>query len=336
VQLEDNEVSRRHAEVRRVGESFIVGDLKSSNGTWLNNRKIDWAELSSGDHIQVGRTILVYSRDNADEPAVGQVDIVPASHAADGSRIVRTAHDADAGGPPPDDTQNRWLARARSNLQVMYRTSLAVSHTLDIDDLLGRILQLVFEWVEADRGCIMLLDPESKQLRTKARRDRRVGQATSMAISRTILDYVLDRREGVLTSDAQDDDRDTPLLVAGARGHAEVARILLAAGADVRARNRYGGTALIPAAHYGHVETVRTLLQSSIDVNHVNDLGWTALLEAVILGDGGPRHVEIVRMLLAAGADASKADREGTTPLAHARRRGQADVVKLLEAAGAR
>ena len=207
VQLEDNEVSRRHAEVRRVGESFIVGDLKSSNGTWLNNRKIDWAELSSGDHIQVGRTILVYSRDNADEPAVGQVDIVPASHAADGSRIVRTAHDADAGGPPPDDTQNRWLARARSNLQVMYRTSLAVSHTLDIDDLLGRILQLVFEWVEADRGCIMLLDPESKQLRTKARRDRRVGQATSMAISRTILDYVLDRGEGVITSDAQDDDR---------------------------------------------------------------------------------------------------------------------------------
>jgi signal transduction histidine kinase len=206
VQLEDNEVSRRHAEIRRVGEGFVVGDLKSSNGTWLNNRKIERAELSSGDHIQVGRTILVYSRDKSEEP-VGMVDIVPASNAADGSRIIRTAQDADAGGPPPDDTQNRWLARARSNLQVMYRTALAVSHTLDIDELLGRILQLVFEWVEADRGCIMLLDPESKQLRTKARRDRRVGQTTSMAISRTILDYVLDRGEGVITSDAQDDDR---------------------------------------------------------------------------------------------------------------------------------
>ncbi len=207
VQLEDNEVSRRHAEIRRVGEGFVVGDLKSSNGTWLNNRKIERAELSSGDHIQVGRTILVYSRDKAEEPVVGMVDIVPPSNAADGSRIIRTAQDADAAGPPPDDTQNRWLARARSNLQVMYRTALAVSHTLDIDELLGRILQLVFEWVEADRGCIMLLDPESKQLRTKARRDRRVGQTTSMAISRTILDYVLDRGEGVITSDAQDDDR---------------------------------------------------------------------------------------------------------------------------------
>ena len=208
VQLDDNEVSRRHAEVRRVGESFVVGDLKSSNGTWLNSRKIERAELASGDQIQVGRTILVYSRDGEDGLALGQVDIVSAADTGEGSRIVRTASDADGGGAQlPDDTQNRWLARARSNLQVMYRTSLAVSHTLDIDELLGRILQLVFEWIEADRGCIMLLDPESKQLRTKARRDRRVGQATSMAISRTILDYVLDRGEGVITSDAQDDDR---------------------------------------------------------------------------------------------------------------------------------
>ena len=208
VQLDDNEVSRRHAEIRRVGETFVVGDLKSSNGTWLNSRKIERAELSSGDQIQVGRTILVYARDGAEVPAASLVEIVPPSNAAEGSRIVRTAREADVGGGPlPDDTQNRWLARARSNLQVMYRTALAVSHTLDIDELLGRILQLVFEWVEADRGCIMLLDPESKQLRTKARRDRRVGEATSMAISRTILDYVLDRGEGVITSDAQDDDR---------------------------------------------------------------------------------------------------------------------------------
>jgi len=205
VQLDDNEVSRRHAEIRRVGATLVVGDLKSSNGTWLNNRKIERAELASGDHVQVGRTIMVYARDSADEPVVGRVEIVPDSDAPDGSRIVRTLRDSEA--MLPDDTQNRWLARARSNVQVMYRTALAVSHTLDIDELLSRILQLVFEWVEADRGCVMLLDPESKQLRTKARRDRGVGQATSMAISRTILDYVLERGEGVLTSDAQDDDR---------------------------------------------------------------------------------------------------------------------------------
>jgi signal transduction histidine kinase len=207
VRIDDNEVSRRHAEIRRVGQGFVVGDLKSSNGTYLNNRKVERAELSSGDQIQIGRTILVYSQDD-DLPAQGTVDIVPPD-AHESSRIVRSIRDDEdeIGVFSPDDTQNRWLARARSNVQVMYRTAMAVSHTLDIDELLGRVLQLVFEWIGADRGCVMLLDPETRQLKTKARRDRKVGDTTSMAISRTILDYVLDRGEGVLTSDAQDDDR---------------------------------------------------------------------------------------------------------------------------------
>jgi len=210
IQLQDNEVSRRHAEIRAVGEQFILGDLKSSNGTFVNNRKIQRSELTAGDQLQIGRTVLVYAAGNADEPVVGAVDIVPASDQSDASRIVRSMPEDDAEMVvlSPEDTQNQWLARARSNLQVMYRTALAVSHTLDIDELLGRILQLIFEWVEADRGCIMLLDPETRQLSTKARRDRQGSESgESMVISRTILDYVLQRREGVLTSDAQDDDR---------------------------------------------------------------------------------------------------------------------------------
>ena len=208
IQLDDNEVSRRHAEIRRVDGTFVVGDLKSSNGTFVNNRRVERAELSSGDQIQVGRTVMVYSKDHDDERVAGLVDIVAPLSGGDGSRIVRSMPEEEGvAALMPDDTQNRHLARARSNVQVMYRTALAASHTLDIDELLGRILQLVFEWIEADRGCIMLLDPETRQLHTKARRDRRAGDATSMAISRTILDYVLERREGVLTSDAQDDDR---------------------------------------------------------------------------------------------------------------------------------
>ncbi len=209
IQLDDNEVSRRHAEIRRVEGAFVVGDLESSNGTYVNNRKVERAELASGDQIQVGRTVMVWSKDHEDERIAGQVDIVPTDAGGDGSRIVRSMREDEgvAAALTPDDTQDRWLARARSNVQVMYRTALTASRTLDIDELLGRILQLVFEWIEADRGCIMLLDPETRQLKTKARRDRRVGDTTSMAISRTILDYVLERREGVLTSDAQDDDR---------------------------------------------------------------------------------------------------------------------------------
>jgi two-component system, NtrC family, sensor kinase len=83
-----------------------------------------------------------------------------------------------------------------------------VSHTLDIDQLLNRIMQLIFEWVEADRGCIMLLDEQSKSLEPKVRHSRQgFTSSEKMAISKTILDYVLHHNEGVLTSDARDDER---------------------------------------------------------------------------------------------------------------------------------
>jgi ankyrin repeat protein len=135
---------------------------------------------------------------------------------------------------------------------------------------------------------------------------------------------------------AKDEMQDSPFLYAGAQGRLEILRMTLAAGADLKSTNRYGGTALIPAAHHGHVETVRELLKTRIDIDHVNHLGWTALLEAIILGDGGSAHTEIVRLLVAHGASLKRADAQGVTPLAHAERRGQRTIVEILRRAGAR
>jgi len=135
---------------------------------------------------------------------------------------------------------------------------------------------------------------------------------------------------------AKDPIQDSPFLYAGAEGRLEILRLTLAAGADLKSTNRYGGTALIPAAHHGHVETVRELLKTKIAVDHVNHLGWTALLEAVILGDGGPAHIEIVRLLVSHGANVELGDRQGVAAMAHAEQRGQRDVAWLLRGAGAK
>lgn len=135
---------------------------------------------------------------------------------------------------------------------------------------------------------------------------------------------------------AKDELQDSPFLYAGAQGRLEILRLTLAAGADLKSTNRYGGTALIPAAHHGHVATVRELLKTGIDVDHVNRLGWTALLEAIILGDGGAAHTEIVRLLVAHGASPQRADAQGVTPLAHAEQRGQHAIAEILRRAGAK
>lgn len=79
---------------------------------------------------------------------------------------------------------------------------------------------------------------------------------------------------------------------------------------------------------------MRLLLTTKIDVDHVNNLGWTCLLEIVILGDGGPRHVEVARLVLAAGANPNLADRDGVSPLTHAQRNAQHEVARLIAAAG--
>jgi len=212
IRLHDTEVSRNHAELVRRGDTYVVRDLGSSNGTFVNGRLVNENELHSGDQVQVGRSLLLYTGFMEDplENLDGKVDIVPRA-VDDESRIVASV--GQTGGsewlmPDARGSSHPWLARARSNLQIMYRTALAVSHTMDIDQLLARIMDMIFDWVEADRGCIMLKDLETGKLTPKVRRHRRGVRADEkISISKTILDYVVDSNEGVLTSNARDDSR---------------------------------------------------------------------------------------------------------------------------------
>ena len=170
--------------------------------------------------------------------------------------------------------------------------------------------------------------------------------------------------------EARDGHGRTPLMVTGYRRDRDTARALINAGADINAlegdqydlltiaavlddiemvklalasgadaglvTSPYQGTALIAAAHLGHVEVVEALIAGKAPLDHVNNLGWTALIEAIVLGDGGPRHAAIVGALAAAGADVDLADGSGTRPLSLARRRGYGEIARLLESAGAR
>ncbi|WP_409328858.1 ankyrin repeat domain-containing protein [Trujillonella humicola] len=130
--------------------------------------------------------------------------------------------------------------------------------------------------------------------------------------------------------DALDGRHDTPWLVTGVTGSVAMLEVLLPAGPDLTIRNRFGGVSVIPAAERGHVDYVRRVVETGIDVNHVNDPGWTALLEAVVYGDGSGPYVEIVRILLAAGADPGIRDANGRTALDHALARGHEEIAQAL------
>ncbi len=180
--------------------------------------------------------------------------------------------------------------------------------------------------------------------------------------------------KSLLAGSAGADSRDgygrTPLHVAAYGAHHEAMRALVAAGANpnalekdrydivtiaavandlptltlslalgASARNttsRYDGTALIAAAHLGHADVVRTLIAAGAPLDHVNNLGWTAVIEAIVLGNGGARHTDTLKALLEARANPNLPDRSGQSPLSLARSRGFANMVKLLQDAGAR
>ena len=215
IRLNDTEVSRRHAELRQTENGYRWFDRESSNGSFVNSVRVTEHALRSGDRVQIGRTLMIYTDSVAAPAEMTQRDVDIVGHAGQppDSRIVHAVGSAESQLLLQGDQGHvsPWLARAKSNLQVMYRTALAVSHTMDIDQLLQRIMELIFEWVEADRGCIMLVDRETDELVPKVRRDRqRTGAEETISISRTILDYVRSRQEGVLTSDARDDERWDP------------------------------------------------------------------------------------------------------------------------------
>jgi uncharacterized protein len=131
-----------------------------------------------------------------------------------------------------------------------------------------------------------------------------------------------------------DDQRYDAVTIAAVRDDLSTLDALLAAGASAQLiTSVYDGTALIAAAHLGHEGVIATLIRAGAPLDHVNNLGWTALIEAVILGDGGPRHTASVRLLLEAGADPRIADRTGRTALDHARSRSYRAMIELLERA---
>ncbi|WP_346432465.1 ankyrin repeat domain-containing protein [Flavobacterium pisciphilum] len=136
---------------------------------------------------------------------------------------------------------------------------------------------------------------------------------------------------------AQDKMLNSPFLYAGAEGNLEIVKLALSHGANFGVYNRYGGSALIPAAEKGHLEVVKLLVNTpNFPKDHINNLGWTALLEAVILSDGGIVHVNIIKELIAGGSNVNIADKNGVTSLAHAKKLGYKEMIKVLEQANAK
>jgi len=214
IHFDDTETSRKHAEIELVGDSYVLTDLKSSNGTIVNGHTIETKILLDGDRVQIGKQILVFRLREAIPSSTDKdylqrsVSIVP-DHDLENSQIISRADLSDPVGETEffDPQVANPLSVNKSLWEIMYRTSLAVSRTLDINQLLEQIVDLIFQWVQCDHACVMLTDSTSNALKPVYRKNRKPQSNHQITISKTILDFVLKNEEGVLTSNAKDDRR---------------------------------------------------------------------------------------------------------------------------------
>jgi two-component system NtrC family sensor kinase len=212
--LTDNTVSRRHAQLHPDDGTWVLEDLGSANGTYVNGARVQGRQvLRLGDQIRVGRTLLVFGA----QPGVtrisgGNVKLTGEEAGMDSAIMHTVASNDDSmvlAVPEP-------AAAAMSNLKILYQLGAALGSGFGVDQILDVVMDLVFEHVKADRGIILLVDPRTQELVPKVVRVRDETTANApkgkpgsekIHASRTIINHVLQSGEGVLSSNAMADRR---------------------------------------------------------------------------------------------------------------------------------
>jgi adenylate cyclase len=207
VRLADREVSRKHSQIDRQGDDFILKDLGSSNGTFLNGKRLFGpARLKDGDEVVVGTSKMEFRLSGGPGPKRDLFEITSGDEQKELAGIVARVDAAKGFLPVEQVTDVSQLRRDYERLRIGHEFSRIVRIERDLTTLLQRILDLAFDLIPADSGVILLRDPASGELVIQAMKQRKPGQG-KVLVSETLLRQVTATKEGVLSSDAIGDER---------------------------------------------------------------------------------------------------------------------------------
>ena len=201
IQLDSNMVSRRHAKVINRDGVFHLEDMGSGNGTYANGKRIEGpTELRHGDRLKLGPVLLRFE-DDTTRSADSTISI-KVEEDANGEQLSTIMGSQEAGGYGVLGVQ------PEAKLKAVLEISRSLAGTVDLKKLLPQILETMFEiFPQADRGCILLKDPDTGQMRPSAQKHRREDDDDTVKLSRTILNKVLEEKAGILSADAANDSR---------------------------------------------------------------------------------------------------------------------------------
>lgn len=199
--LDDRELSKFHAEIISDGDGFVICDLGSSNGTYVNGQRVTRHRLAAGDLVEMGASRYRFTTGGAASgPAVA---ILPKSP-IDRTTVIAASH-VDALLPGRDLRDAEALRKAYDRVRAAFEAVRTLLETTDLRELCQKILEVTFQILPAETGAVLLFD-DKQQLTPWADRGTN-GPSDRIIISRTIVDEVLRRRAAVLASDALTDAR---------------------------------------------------------------------------------------------------------------------------------
>ncbi len=218
VRVDDLTVSKRHARVLSDDRGdYILEDLASSNGTFLNGVQVTTKKLKNGDEIRIGNNAFIFFKD--DEPGSKEaaasadrtvLDIGEDESSSSVVSAVDVGYDT-TGAIVGADTTLEQLTSVNYRLQTLLEIFQSIGAALDEDELLQRILEKLFEvFPETGRGFIILRDPDTGQLTPRAVKKAKPSPADEeerLQISGTIIEYVLEQKRAVLSTNAMEDER---------------------------------------------------------------------------------------------------------------------------------
>ena len=168
-------------------DTFVLTDRNSSNGTLVNGVAVRSHELADGDLIQLGHTLLLFvdaEQESLSHTAAERVHLLQRHDPADRSSIVSQIDRQVLS--PTIPTIPTGEDNSPSNLTVLYRIAEEVVRpSVSMDQSLQRILDLTIEAVGADRGCVLLTDPQSGEIHPRVASQRGAAEPGSrMPVSR--------------------------------------------------------------------------------------------------------------------------------------------------------
>jgi adenylate cyclase len=209
LRLVDREVSKEHCVLERLGGTYVLRDLNSSNGTFVNGRKIKELRLRDGDEIALGNSRLVFHTGEGLNPGQAQhsAGVTVVASAQSMPAFLATVAQLESAEFRPADklTDLDTLRQDYEKLRIGNEFHRLVGMERDLKSLLDKILKVAFQLLAADNAVVFLADSEGA-LEPQAVL-RRKDDDQEVVVSDTVLKRVCETRSAVLTADAILDSR---------------------------------------------------------------------------------------------------------------------------------